>query len=365
MRPLVQSTATDSISSASTSSTNEININSNNISSTNQTCNIARATILNFSPSDNYVYSKLIVNDSTTSTPPPTTSTSSSQRIWLSQLSEPTQTKRCIVDSIPTKITSSIASTASAITNGDDSLECRDRIKTFSQNKFQTNAEQLKAINSNIDANKCESVNDRGKLENCDNYIGVVNEKNGAIIDDSSKRTLSVDRNGYQIISDDCMSEAKLSMANKSSKFYSNLSNGNQIQRDQCNGESQQHQSQQHQCESSETLSLLIKNDPTKSITLLKPNTGSFIFTKKETNPTVHRKNGSNHRSNSRPMATTTGTATTTSTASTETETWSPKRHSFHWQSERNDKPLTDDCKRKQVKSWYSVNDKQTKDDVS
>lgn len=157
------------------------------------------------------------------------------------------------------------------------------------------------------------------------------------------------------------MSEANSPMANKSSKFI-NLSNGNQIQRDQFSVE---------QNDANEIHSLLIKNDPSKQITLLKPNTGSFIYTKKETNPTVHRKNGTYHRPTSRSATTTSAGTMATATAdtmasstSTETEIWSSKRHSFHWHSERNDKPLTDDTKRKQVKSWYAANDQPTNDDV-
>lgn len=116
----------------------------------------------------------------------------------------------------------------------------------------------------------------------------------------------------------------------------------------------------------------LIQLSPNKSITLVKQNSTSLIFTKKDVNPVVHRKRitlvqSSGTHSNSE-ITTTTTTATIPTPLSPnsdgvpiighidETISSPKKRHSFHWYSDRNggispsDKP-----KRKQIKSWYTI----------
>lgn len=106
----------------------------------------------------------------------------------------------------------------------------------------------------------------------------------------------------------------------------------------------------------------LIQLSPNKSITLVKQNSTSLIFTKKDVNPVVHRKRitlvrSSGTHSNSEI---TTSTATTDGNpiiSHTDESVLSPKkRHSFHWHSDRNNGiSSVDKTKRKQIKSWYAV----------
>lgn len=113
----------------------------------------------------------------------------------------------------------------------------------------------------------------------------------------------------------------------------------------------------------------LIQLSPNKSITLVKQNSTSLIFTKKDVNPVVHRKritlvhsNGSHSTSD---ITTTTANAATAITPAegipivshTDESILSPrKRHSFHWNTDRNSciSP-SDKLNRKQIKSWYAV----------
>lgn len=117
----------------------------------------------------------------------------------------------------------------------------------------------------------------------------------------------------------------------------------------------------------------LIQLSPNKSITLVKQNSTSLIFTKKDVNPVVHRKRitlvrSTGTHSNSE-ITTTATTAAAASAANSPTEgvpiishtdesIQSPKkRHSFHWHSDQHGTSsiLTDKAKRKQIKSWYAV----------
>lgn len=111
----------------------------------------------------------------------------------------------------------------------------------------------------------------------------------------------------------------------------------------------------------------LIQLSPNKSITLVKQNSTSLIFTKKDVNPVVHRKRitlvrSTGSHSNSE-ITTTTATAALTSSdgnpiiSHTDETVLSPKkRHSFHWHSDRNNGiSSADKTKRKQIKSWYAV----------
>lgn len=106
----------------------------------------------------------------------------------------------------------------------------------------------------------------------------------------------------------------------------------------------------------------LIQLSPNKSITLVKQNSTSLIFTKKDVNPVVHRKRITLVRSS----GTHSNSEITTSTATidgnpiishTDESVLSPKkRHSFHWHSDRNNGiSSVDKTKRKQIKSWYAV----------
>lgn len=105
----------------------------------------------------------------------------------------------------------------------------------------------------------------------------------------------------------------------------------------------------------------LIELSSSKSITLVKQNSTSLIFTKKDVNPVVHRKRITLVRSGAIDTSNdklTTDSSNVESIISHTNETISSpkKRHSFHWQSDRNGFPnSTDKSKRKQIKSWYSV----------
>lgn len=116
----------------------------------------------------------------------------------------------------------------------------------------------------------------------------------------------------------------------------------------------------------------LIQLSPNKSITLVKQNSTSLIFTKKDVNPVVHRRritlvrSTGSHSNSEITKTTTAATATETATPTssmidgipiTDETILSPKkRHSFHWHSDRNiGISPTDKVKRKQIKSWYAV----------
>lgn len=123
----------------------------------------------------------------------------------------------------------------------------------------------------------------------------------------------------------------------------------------------------------------LLQLSPNKSITLLnKQNSTSLIFTKKDTNPVVHRKrialvrssgNGDGGARTSTELTTAATTLThqpreftpsTTVQYSDEINSVSSspkKRHSFHWHSERSASSFipTEKLKRKQIKSWYAA----------
>lgn len=106
----------------------------------------------------------------------------------------------------------------------------------------------------------------------------------------------------------------------------------------------------------------LIELSPSKSITLVKQNSTSLIFTKKDVNPVVHRKRitlvRSSGTNSSNDKLTTSLTEDTPIISHTNESISSPrKRHSFHWHSDRqnNCANSTDKLKRKQIKSWYAV----------
>lgn len=105
----------------------------------------------------------------------------------------------------------------------------------------------------------------------------------------------------------------------------------------------------------------LIELSPNKSITLVKQNSTSLIFTKKDINPVVHRKritlvrSGAINTSNDK-LTTDSSDVEPIISHTNETISSPKKRHSFHWQSDRNGFPnSTDKSKRKQIKSWYAV----------
>lgn len=109
----------------------------------------------------------------------------------------------------------------------------------------------------------------------------------------------------------------------------------------------------------------LIQLSPNKSITLVKQNSTSLIFTKKDVNPVVHRKRITLVHS----IGTHSASEITTKAASpteeqlpigsnTDEFILSPKkRHSFHWHTDHNNSGnnSSDKTKRKQIKSWYAV----------
>lgn len=116
----------------------------------------------------------------------------------------------------------------------------------------------------------------------------------------------------------------------------------------------------------------LIQISPNKSITLVKQNSTSLIFTKKDVNPVVHRKRVTLVRSSEQTNST--NDLITVSKAkqpsinigkeddipiishTDETISSPKKRHSFHWHSERGSGLISNDkSKRQQIKSWYAV----------
>lgn len=118
----------------------------------------------------------------------------------------------------------------------------------------------------------------------------------------------------------------------------------------------------------------LIQISPNKSITLVKQNSTSLIFTKKDVNPVVHRKRVTLVHSNSTPSPSTVCTNNETPADPTVNDDGgndiqpiishtdelisSPqKRHSYHWHSERGNGLMSNDrsSKRKKIKSWYAV----------
>lgn len=120
----------------------------------------------------------------------------------------------------------------------------------------------------------------------------------------------------------------------------------------------------------------LIQISPNKSITLVKQNSTSLIFTKKDVNPVVHRKRVTLVHSNSTPSPSNTAKKRSTAdqtansgNVSSESDIIpiishtdeiisSPqKRHSYHWHSERGSGLIPSDksSKRKKIKSWYAV----------
>lgn len=113
----------------------------------------------------------------------------------------------------------------------------------------------------------------------------------------------------------------------------------------------------------------LIQLSPSKSITLVKQNSTSLIFTKKDVNPVVHRKRVTVVRSagthSTSEVSTTTAPNVNLATGSddevpiishtNESIQASKKRHSFHWQLDTHGQSAADKIKRKQIKSWYAV----------
>lgn len=106
----------------------------------------------------------------------------------------------------------------------------------------------------------------------------------------------------------------------------------------------------------------LIQLSPNKSITLVKQNSTSLIFTKKDVNPVVHRKRITLVRSSGTHSASeiTAKAASPTEElpigSNTDDFILSPKkRHSFHWHTDPNSGNSADKSKRKQIKSWYAV----------
>lgn len=112
----------------------------------------------------------------------------------------------------------------------------------------------------------------------------------------------------------------------------------------------------------------LIQLSPNKSITLVKQNSTSLIFTKKDVNPVVHRKRITLVRSagtHSNSEVSTTAATVNSATGSdddvpiisytNESIQSSKKRHSYHWQLDTHGQSAADKIKRKQIKSWYAV----------
>lgn len=312
----------------------------------------AKKAFLNYSPSDNYVYSNLFVSKSTS---PSFVSSQQpehqrTQSLWSAHLPAATQSKRCI-DSTGTATTTTSTTKVVVLPSGnkqsyssaEQSMRISDK-QLLSTTSFDTvnnstpNRSPFIALNANTKTiDGCE-VN-RVKFVHCDNHfvdgrpfqVGAENEKNS-----SSGRTSSSmlhnQNHTLNDISNEC-SGAATPMSNS-------LNSSNNCEtKSKC----------QISSDSEETTALLVGNDPSKSITVRKAGNASLIFTKKDSNPVVHRKKNVYLRTVS-----TGGRSTlTTSAADSAGDTSSAKRHSFHWHDSSG--VPADDRKRKQVKSWYAI----------
>lgn len=328
----------------------------------------AKKAFLNYSPSDNYVYSNFPVNKSKL---PSFTSLPQQQRtqsLWSTHLPEPTQPKRCIdstgaITPTPTPTPATTTATKEMVvlpidkqykySSAEQSIVISEKHLSLSSspvtsfdaahsslsptsNKSKNNRLPFTTTNANSKTiDECEG--NRVKFVHCDNNfvdtrslrVGAENEKKI-----SGTNTSMLQNN--QTINDiqNCYADAVTPMSN--SLNSSNCETRNQYK---------------NSCNLEETAALLIENDPSKSITVRKAGNASLIFTKKESNPVVHRKKAVFLRTAS------SGSRSTSATPSDDSvigDASPGKRHSFHWQ-ESGGGVSSEDRKRKQVKSWYAI----------
>lgn len=314
----------------------------------------AKKAFLNYSPSDNYVYSNLFVNKSkspsftASSTQPPHT-----QSLWSTHLPEPAKPKRCIDSISLTRATVEVAPRAVVLpsdykqrfSSAEQSMLISDK-NLLSTTSFDTAHESstrsLSFIASNANSKTIDGCEvNRVKFAHCDNnnfgecrssHVGAENVKNC----DSGRAPSSMLHHSNHTIND---------IQNRCAKVVSPMSNS--LNSSHCE---QTSKCQQNSSNTEETTALLTGNDPSKLITVRKAGNASLIFTKKDSNPVVHRKKIGSHRTANTGSRT---TLTPTPSVDPVDDSLSSKRHSFHWQD--NSGVSSVDRKRKQVKSWYAV----------
>lgn len=303
----------------------------------------AKKAFLNYSPSDNYVYSNLLVNKSKSSAFTLSQQQQQLNTLWTTHFPDTSQSTRCIDSTNTAKSVTVLPSdndTKQKCANAEQSILISDK-KLLSATPFDTantsstshrspfialNAKNTRTIGG------CE-VN-RVKFVNCDNsfgdtrplYVGAENVKNSG----SHRTSSSMLQNKNNTINDIQSKRAEIV-----TPMSNSLNSNNCETRSTC----------QNSNSSEETTALLIENDPSKSITVQKAGNASLIFTKKESNPVVHRKRNVYLRTVGNGSRST----LTASVVDPTEDTSSGKRHSFH--SEISSK----DRKRKQVKSWYAI----------
>lgn len=305
----------------------------------------AKKAFLNYSPSDNYVYSNLFVNKSKSSSQQQRT-----QSLWSTHLPEATKPPRCI-DSISS--TSATTATVAVVlpsqhnqrySSAEQSMLISDKnlLSTTSHDTAHESQNRSSFIATNANSKTIDGCEvNRVKFAHCDNnnfgecrssHVGAENVKNS----DSGRAPSSMLHQQNHTIND---------IQSRCAKVVSPMSNS--LNSSHCDKTSK---CQQNSSNTEETTALLTGNDSSKLITVRKAGNASLIFTKKDSNPVVHRKKIVSQRT-----ANTGSRTTLTPTPSTDPadDSLSSKRHSFHWQD--NSGVSSVDRKRKQVKSWYAV----------
>lgn len=319
----------------------------------------AKKAFLNYSPSDNYVYSNVFVNKS--KLPSFASSQQQQQRtqsLWSTHLPEPTQPK-CCIDSTSTTPTTTVMVLPSdnqqqKYSNAEQSTLISDKnlsllsstassfdtayTPSSSTSNQSTNRLSPVAVNANSKTTDGCEVN-RVKFVHCDNrfvdarslHVGAENEKNSGNAHTTSPM-LQNRNNAINDIQNNYCAQVVTPMSNSL-----NSSNCETISK--C----------QNSSNSDETTALLTGNVPSKSITVRKAGNTALIFTKKDSNPVVHRKKNVYLRTTSNDGRSTLATPSVDPAG----DSSSSYRHSFHWQD--NSGISSEDRKRKQVKSWYAI----------
>lgn len=331
----------------------------------------AKKAFLNYSPSDNYVYSNLFVNKSKSpsfaSSPPQQQRT---QSLWSTQLPDPSQPKRCI-DSTTTKTSTSTTTTTVELpsdnkrkySSAEQSMLISDKTLSLSPRA----ATSFDTVNSNNNSSPSSTTTSAASSKSNNRLPFIVANANSKTVIDGCEvsrvkfvhcdnsfvdgRSSRVGAGNEQKSGSGRTSSSMLLHQNHTLNDIPNKCAGvvkpmsNSLNSSNCETTSKC----QISSNSEERTALLIGNDPSKSITVRKAGNASLIFTKKDSNPVVHRKKNVYLRASSSGSRST----LTAPSADTAGDTSSSKRHSFHWQ-DHND-VSSDERKRKQVKSWYAI----------
>lgn len=284
----------------------------------------AKRAFLNYSPSDNYVYPNSSVNQ--TKSPSQPQYESNTPALWSTHLLEPSQSKRCI-DS---------ASTTTVVTSIDDKRKCS--IGDNNDNKFLSKTSFDDSVVNSASSMITPSFTspkygqcDSRFADNRSTSVDLSNTKaSGGLLGATSPSSSNGRSEQKPLI--DIQDESAELVVPMAASFNSNNNCETSSNSQKCRN-------------TEETTALLIGNDPSRTITVRKANNNSLIFTKKDPNPVVHRKNVF--------LRAKSGIEQPTFIQANVEEKSSNKRHSFHLQN--NGGAPSDDCKRKQVKSWYAI----------